>query len=45
MLGVLEGDGVRLEMSSPTRAGILMPMEETDGQDILMVVMPVMLSN
>ena len=45
MLGVLEGDDVRLEMSSPTRAGILMPMEETEGQDILMLVMPVMLSN
>ncbi|MEM6878380.1 MAG: DNA polymerase III subunit beta [Bacteroidota bacterium] len=45
MLGVLEGDEVKLEMSSPTRAGILMPIEQAEGQDILMLVMPVMLSN
>jgi DNA polymerase-3 subunit beta len=45
MLGVLETDEVRLEMSSPTRAGILLPGEEADGEEILMLVMPVMLSN
>ena len=45
MLGVMEGDEIRMELSTPTRAGILKPMEEVDGQDILMLVMPVMLSN
>ncbi|RMF03868.1 MAG: DNA polymerase III subunit beta [Bacteroidetes bacterium] len=45
MLGVLETDEVRLEMSTPTRAGILLPGEETEGEEILMLVMPVMLSN
>lgn len=45
MLGVLESGEVKLEMSSSTRAGILLPGEETPGQDILMLVMPVMLSN
>lgn len=45
MLGVLECDEIKLEMSSSTRAGILLPGEETPGQDILMLVMPVMLSN
>ncbi len=45
MLGVLESDEVRLEMSTPTRAGILLPVEEVDGQEILMLVMPVMLSS
>ncbi len=45
MLGVLEGEEVRLEMSTATRAGILLPTEQESGQDIMMLVMPVMLSN
>lgn len=45
MLGVLESDDIKLELSSPTRAGILLPGEETEGEEILMLVMPVMLSN
>jgi DNA polymerase III subunit beta len=45
MLGILESDEVKLEMSSATRAGILLPSEETVGEEILMLVMPVMLSN
>jgi DNA polymerase-3 subunit beta len=34
-----------MELSTPTRAGILRPAIETDGEDILMLVMPTMLSN
>jgi DNA polymerase-3 subunit beta len=45
MLGVLESDEVKMELSTSTRAGILLPMEEVEGEDILMLVMPVMLSN
>lgn len=45
MLGVLESDEVRLEMSTATRAGILLPTDETPGEEILMLVMPVMLGN
>jgi DNA polymerase-3 subunit beta len=45
MLGVLESDEVKIELSNPTRAGILLPTEEPDGEEILMLVMPVMLSN
>jgi len=45
MLGVLESEEVKMELSTPTRAGILLPVEETEGQEILMLVMPVMLSN
>ena len=45
MLGVLEGEEVRLEMSTATRAGILVPTEQVPGQEIMMLVMPVMLSN
>lgn len=45
MLGVIEGEEIKLEMSTATRAGILLPTEQTDGQEIMMLVMPVMLSN
>ncbi|MBL7792779.1 MAG: DNA polymerase III subunit beta [Saprospiraceae bacterium] len=45
MLSVLETDEVKLELSGPTRAGILLPVEETPGQEILMLVMPVMLGS
>jgi DNA polymerase-3 subunit beta len=45
MLTVLESDEVRMELSTSTRAGILLPVEEVPGEDILMLVMPVMLSN
>ncbi len=46
MLGVLDGDDVRLELSTPSRAGLLLPSEKADNGDaILMLVMPVMLGN
>lgn len=45
MLGVLESDEIQMELSTPTRAGILLPSDKVEGEDILMLVMPVMLSN
>lgn len=45
MLGVLESDEVKIQLSGPTRAGILLPLEETENVEVLMLVMPVMLSN
>jgi DNA polymerase-3 subunit beta len=45
MLGVLESDEVKIQLSGSTRAGILLPTEEVENVEILMLVMPVMLSN
>ena len=46
MLSHLESDEVNIEMSAPNRAGILTPSEKSeDGEDVLMLVMPVMLNN
>ncbi len=47
MLGILESDDVVFELSTPNRAGILMPSEQTDtdSEHLLMLVMPVMMSN
>jgi DNA polymerase-3 subunit beta len=46
MLNNLACEHVVLEMSAPNRAGILLPGETGEvGEDILMLVMPVMLNN
>jgi DNA polymerase-3 subunit beta len=46
MLGNLESEEVRIELSSPNRAGLIVPTDGTEnGEDILMLVMPVMLNS
>lgn len=45
MLGVIDTDEVRMEMSTPTRAGIVLPAEKKDKEDLLMLVMPVMMGS
>lgn len=45
MLSVIGGDNVRIELSTPNRAGILRNEEQEPGEDLLMLVMPVMLNN
>lgn len=46
MLSNLESDVVRMELSAPNKAGLLIPGDSTeDGEDLLMLVMPVMLNS
>ena len=45
MLTVIQSDEVKIELSSPHRAGILLPADPAEGEDILMLVMPVMLGS
>jgi len=46
MLSNLESENIHIEMSDPSRAGIILPAEnDNEGEDILMLVMPVMLNN
>jgi DNA polymerase III subunit beta len=46
MLGVLDSEEIRIDLSTPSRAGILTPVEEDNkDREILMLVMPVMLNN
>ncbi len=45
MLSVLESDEVRFELSTPNKAGILVPADANDHESLLMLVMPVMMSN
>lgn len=45
MLNNLESDNVRMELSAPNKAGLLIPADGTEeGEDLLMLVMPVMLN-
>ena len=45
MLNNLSSEEVVLEMSTPNRAGLLLPALKGDNEEILMLVMPVMLNN
>lgn len=45
MLKNLAGEEVMLEMSTPNRAGLLLPQNGDENEDVLMLVMPVMLNS
>lgn len=42
MLGNMEGDDIQMDLSTPTRAGIVRPTEKPDNEDLLMLLMPLM---
>jgi DNA polymerase III subunit beta len=44
MLNAADSDEVRLELSTPTKAGIIKPTEVEEDEDVLMLVMPLMLN-
>ncbi len=44
MLSNLQGEEVTLEMSTPNRAGLLIPQTNDENENVLMLVMPVMLN-
>lgn len=45
MLENMDGDQIRIEMSKPNRAALILPMEQFDeNEDLLMLIMPVMLN-
>ena len=45
MLNNIDSDEITLELSTPNRAGLLMPASNDENENILMLVMPVMLNN
>ena len=44
MLNAADSDEVKIELSTPTKAGILKPTEQENGEELLMLVMPLMLN-
>jgi DNA polymerase-3 subunit beta len=45
MLNATDSDEVKMELSTPTKAGIIKPAEQDADEDQLMLVMPLMLNN
>lgn len=45
MLGAADTDDVVIELSTPTKAGIIKPTEKVENEALLMLVMPLMLNN
>ena len=45
MLNNLDAQQVSIQLSAPNRAGLIVPIEKDENEDILMLVMPVMLNN
>lgn len=45
MLSTIDGDQVKLAMSQPNRAGLLLPVEDERNESITMLIMPMMLNN
>jgi DNA polymerase-3 subunit beta len=44
MLTNMDSDKINLTMSAPNKAGVILPAEKDNSEDILMLVMPVMLN-
>ncbi len=45
MLSAADTDDVRVELSTSTKAGLIKPTEQGEGEELLMLVMPLMLNN
>jgi len=44
MLNAADSDDVKMELSTPTKAGIIKPTEQEDNEELMMLVMPLMLN-
>ncbi len=44
MLSASDGDEVNLELSTPTKAGLIKPTDQDEEEELLMLVMPLMLN-
>ena len=44
MLNAADSDEVNLELSTPTKAGLIKPSDQEDNEELLMLVMPLMLN-
>jgi DNA polymerase-3 subunit beta len=45
MLNNVDTKQIRLELSTPTRAGVLTPDVQEENESLLMLVMPIMINN
>ena len=45
LLGTIESDEVMLKLADPARAGLLLPAENKEGEELLMLLMPMLLND
>jgi DNA polymerase-3 subunit beta len=45
MLGATDSEEIRMELSTPTKAGIIKPVDQEEDEELLMLVMPLMLNS
>lgn len=45
VLNNLESDNVIIELADPSRAGVIRPEEQPEGEDVLMLIMPMLLND
>ena len=45
LLGTIESDEVMLKLADPARAGLLLPAENKEGEELLMMLMPMLLND
>jgi DNA polymerase-3 subunit beta len=45
MLNAADTTEVVIELSTPTKAGIIKPSEQAENEELIMLVMPLMLNN
>jgi len=45
MLNATDSDEIKIELSTPTKAGIIKPLEQDENEELLMLVMPLMLNS
>lgn len=44
ILNVIETEDITMQLSTPNRAGIIVPSENNEGEELLMLVMPIMIN-
>lgn len=44
MLNTIDGEDIRIELASPSRPGVIRPQEQEEHEDLLMLVMPVIIT-
>jgi DNA polymerase-3 subunit beta len=44
MLNAADGDEIKMELSTPTKAGIIKPIDQEENEELMMLVMPLMLN-
>lgn len=45
ILGALEADEIKIQLGDPSRAGVLVPADQQEGEEVLMLLMPLLLND